>query len=685
VKRRTKILLFLFFILLLWGGFFGFGENICQAVENDLIITEIMYDPAENESGERVEWIELYANADKIFTLKSNKQLKDFYFCTKKGTENNSCIDSSHIFATYATGDSLDIKKGDIIIATKNPDVFKNISDIKIIKTSSSFNLLSDDNAFISYSEDNKATWKENIGYANFFIKKIHAPSVGGFSLEKIIFSKENVADNWQESFCLDGSPGKESTQQKDCPKIEPPREALEENEIKNYSGKLKINEIFPAPKIKNAGKEFVEIINFSDEIINLSGMRIEDEKNTNKLSFPNKLLAPKELFYLEGDFELNNTTPDTAFLIDKDGTKENPIDLVSYTNPKHDYAYASNGSAWQWTSRETKGAENQFDELLSGQIKKDETIYVGVYANFEVKADNKAEHFTWNFGDGHKSYLKKTRHKYEETGTYSASLKITGESEDNLLNFEVEVKKYPEPKIKIIKIKANPKGKDTEGEEIYLKNTSKKKINLKTWSIATGSKTLANHPITKDFVIQPGKTKKITRKYSLFVLNNKKGALELRYPNGEVASRVKYDKKKESVKDDEIYELSGKKWQWNAPTEETPVEATISPTNISPSPENLGDINQITEPEISDEEISLNLGKYSSEKKLALTEIQFKSAGNNLLQSRETPGIVLGAFTSRGEIRRPVEIKSTTFWQKTLQKSNRFFNFLINRITNLI
>ena len=138
--------------------------------------------------------------------------------------------------------------------------------------------------------------------------------------------------------------------------------------EVKNYTGKLKINEVFPAPKTKNAGKEFVEIINISDETISLSGMWIEDEKN-HKVTFPEKPITPKELIYLEGDFEFNNTSPDTAFLVPKDGTKEHPIDSVSYVKPKYDYAYAWNGSAWQWTSKDTKGVENQFDELLSAQI----------------------------------------------------------------------------------------------------------------------------------------------------------------------------------------------------------------------------------------------------------------------------------------------------------------------------
>ncbi|MFA5961388.1 MAG: lamin tail domain-containing protein [Parcubacteria group bacterium] len=335
-----------------------------------------------------------------------------------------------------------------------------------------------------------------------------------------------------------------------------------DEPEEENYSGKLKINEIFPAPKTKNEGKEFVEIINTSDEKIDLAGMRIEDEKN-HKVNFPEKTIAPLELFILEGNFELNNTSSDTAFLIAKDNTKENPIDAVSYEKPKYDYAYAFDGIAWQWTKLYTPGTENKFEKLLSGKIKKDSKIYANVYANFEVKADSAAQKFTWNFGDGHKSYLKKTRHKYKKTGTYEASLKITGDGRENLLNFTVKVEKFGKTKVQIISLSPNPQGKDSVGEWLEILNGTKKKVNLKNWSIATGWEKLYNHPIAKDFILKAGETKMLTRKFSAFSLGNKQAKIELRYPDGKVADKLKYDHKNKSISEDELYQKTGKSWQW--------------------------------------------------------------------------------------------------------------------------
>lgn len=454
------------------------------------------------------------------------------------------------------------------------------------------------------------------------------------------------------------------------------------------------INELLPKPDPVNAlsKEEFVELYSSSDNSENLDGWYLKDRAGKT-CNLSGKTIGPEEFLVIINNSEdkcvlaLNDTQGEFLGLYNP--VDADPISSVSYEgSAKKGRSYNFNGTAWRWSQFLTAGKENVFNNEPYGTVKIDADIFVNVYADFFISmgdADGESVKVTWNFGDGHKSYLEKTRHKYELEGIYQGSVKLSDGNEDVLKNFMVEVKKYPTPKIKIVKMLANPKGNDTDktnGEEIYLKNTSKKKINLKTWSLATGDKNLYNHPITKDFIIQPGKTKKITRKYSLFTLNNKKGAIELHYPNGEVASRVKYDKKKETVKDDEVYELSEKKWQWNAPPEEMPTEETLLPENSS-TPEN---INPETELDVSDEEIALNLGKFSSsENKIALAEIKFKSAGENLLQSRETPGIVLGAFSARNEFHKPIEIKSINSWQKTLQKSNQLFNLLINQILSLI
>jgi len=101
-------------------------------------------------------------------------------------------------------------------------------------------------------------------------------------------------------------------------------------------------------------------------------------------------------------------------------------------------------------------------------EIKKDDKIYKNIYAYFKVKIndpDKDKIKVVWDFGDGRKSYKKETRHKYKETGKYSVSLKIFDGSEEIIKNFEIRVKKFSYPKVRIAGLLPNPAGKDSENE----------------------------------------------------------------------------------------------------------------------------------------------------------------------------------------------------------------------------
>lgn len=333
-----------------------------------------------------------------------------------------------------------------------------------------------------------------------------------------------------------------------------------EEHPIKpkeSYLGKIKINEIYPSPHTKDGEKEFIEIINVGQENINIKDLIATDSSHKGNPLEKDLFLAAGEIYALEGTFYLN-TPADTVRLINFD---EKIIDSISYDQAKSGYSYSFDNSGWRWTKKITPGRKNEFDNILQGKIKKDKKIYAGLAADFEVVADEKVKKFIWNFGDEHKSYLRKTRHKYEKAGIYSASLKISGEGEDNVYSFEVIAEKFPRRDVRIIRLNPNPEGKDVQNEWIEIENNTEKKINLKNWSIASGTKNLYNHPIKKDFAVKPGKTKKLTKNDCAFTLANKKSVIELRYPNGETAQHVSYNKDK--IEEEEIYEKINDDWQW--------------------------------------------------------------------------------------------------------------------------
>ena len=437
----------------------------------------------------------------------------------------------------------------DFIEITNTTDDSINLKEYRLVKRSESavkdttIKSWSKDGDTIINSED-KYIWASNKGREDF-LKEIHPNITNSQTISEtngiaLRFGKENEGEiidsiNWSDDS----------------------EEEEEEEEIKNYS-EIRINEIYPSPDTKNGEEEFVEIINLSETEIDFSDWKILDSKGAKGKISKKEKQENFAVFY--GSFSLNSDSKgDEVFLYDE---KDHLITSQKYQSGKSRQAFAYDGSSWRWTSSPTPGEKNRFDKILSGKIMLPKKIYKNTYAYFDVKTDKDAQKFTWDFGDGHKSYKKETKHKYKKTGKFKASLKIRGNGEDKIYEFEVKVEKYDAPKIRIKRIMPNPKGLD-KNEWIEIENKSKKKVNLEGWSIATGKDKLINHPIRKDFRIKKGKTKKLTKEICAFTLGNEKTKIELRDPSGKVVQKIKYDRKKNKIADDEIYEKNDDGWQW--------------------------------------------------------------------------------------------------------------------------
>jgi hypothetical protein len=216
----------------------------------------------------------------------------------------------------------------------------------------------------------------------------------------------------------------------------------------------------------------------------------------------------------------------------------------------------------------------------------------------------------------------------------------------------------------------------------------------LKGWSIATGWKNLYNHPITEDFEIKAGKKKEITKDFSKFTLNNKQTKIELRYPDGEVAYKLKY--KKDKISDDEIYAKVDSKWQWIAPaktkTEITDAEdVTTDPTQEENSVSVPETTEPATAPEPQTEEIPEEIiGKFSKMKNQQ-QDIETKILG--FKNSKTNPNItsiyastgqpfVLGISTARTNSPAP-QLTQELFSKKLFTKINLFLNNFIYSFGN--
>ncbi len=541
--RRNKNF-FLSISFLCWGFFiFSFHFSLA-ASPKDLIITEIMYDPEGKDDGHS-DWLEIYnPKSDKI-TIKK----EEFGLIDEENIELGK--DGVYYASCHSIKEDLEISPGEFIIIADNKSDFE--SDYLSIKSKvldSSFSLSSKGD-YIRLSDDKCATF-----FISFSYKNSWGGNDNGKTLEKKNYKDKYDSEQWQESYISGGTPGEKSS---------------EKPKPKTYSDKVIINEVLPNPSGED-DEEYIELFNESGEDVNLSGWELRDSSKTGKYVFPeeNKIKASSYLtIYKENlKFAINNSE-EKLYLFNPNGKE---VDSVSFKeSAKDNISYNFDGKKWRWSKFLTPGEENKFNSLPQKSVKIQKKVYKNMLAEFESEAsdgDNDELKFTWNFGDGHKSYKANTSHKYEKKGTYKVSLEIFDGSEKVVEEFNLVVGSFPSPKVKIKEVSANPKGKDTDkksGEYIVIQNKSKKEINLKGWSVATGWESLYNHPISEDFKIKPGKEKKLTRKYSNFTLNNKKTKIELRYPDGEIAHAVKYNKKKESVEDDETYKKTENGWEWEA------------------------------------------------------------------------------------------------------------------------
>lgn len=374
-----------------------------------------------------------------------------------------------------------------------------------------------------------------------------------GFSLGRI--DGKNTNDNSKDFAEQEPTPGQENKKIEE--KIPDPPKA--------YSDKIQITELFPNP-FNSKYEEYIELYNGTPEKIDLVGWTLRDASMSGKHTFLKSSIieARKYLavFKNEFSFALNNSGEESVTLFDPNGKE---VSSVSYDGSKQNASYDFDGIDWHWSKFLTPGEENIFNNQPYGTVVIDDDIFVNVYADFSVStgdADGEEVKVVWDFGDGHKSYLAKTRHKYAETGKYSASMKMSDGSEEVVKNFTVEVGEIPHPKVRIIAVNANPKGTDSSEESLTIENKSNKKVNLNGWSIATGWKKFINHPIREDVVIKKGKTVEVTHDVSSFTLNNTKAKIRLRYPDGKVAHEVKY-KKIEGIKEGQVFQHKKGGWVW--------------------------------------------------------------------------------------------------------------------------
>lgn len=345
-----------------------------------------------------------------------------------------------------------------------------------------------------------------------------------------------------------------------------PPEEIIELEILDDYPA-LTLSELLPNPEGDESTEEFIEIFNPHDESVPLWGWVLADSGRSGGFVFGEEdLIAPGEYLAVprtEFDFALNNSGSETVSLTAPNGAVTSS---VAYETAQEGAALAWTGERWRWTPHVTPGEANVFPEETDIDLDVPKKVFVNESATFSAKVNTRDDiSVRWDFGDGSRSYKEIATHTFKDTGTFDGALTVTTPHEKIIKEFSVKVKKYPEHEISITALMPNPAGADTGQEWITVASGEKKKVNLAGWQIAVGAvaTNLTARTITQESELAPGATIKLTRAHAAFTLPNTRGTVELRRPDGSVASTVSYEKEG-GIKDNEEFRWNGKSWQWH-------------------------------------------------------------------------------------------------------------------------
>lgn len=232
----------------------GYGEK-------SIVITEIMYDPKNNEQ----EWFEIFNRSNEPVNLK-NWAVSDYLT-----TPTKSFLASSDYF----------LLPGEFVVVSKDTTLSGFYSGINFKLLVANFGTLANttDGIFV-------------FDFRNAVIDSVIYKSVwggrNGYSLERIDVNRvSNDSSNWVSSLSkMRATPGSENS-------------VFNVPERKRFS--LIINEIMYDTDVSN--NEFIEFFNASNDTLNLGGWRIEDEKkNFYRLADTNMFVPPGGFFVLISD-----------------------------------------------------------------------------------------------------------------------------------------------------------------------------------------------------------------------------------------------------------------------------------------------------------------------------------------------------------------------------------------------
>ncbi len=148
----------------------------------------------------------------------------------------------------------------------------------------------------------------------------------------------------------------------------------IEVNQIPGFT--VRLNEILPDPEGADADGEFIELYNYGDQIVDLSGYKLDDQEGgSSSYVFPEETTVNADEYFVversESGLALNNDQ-DSARLLD---STDAILEDIPYQNGDEGWSYSYHNDEWDWTNIVTPGEENQ----ISGDVLGDQDEYQSV------------------------------------------------------------------------------------------------------------------------------------------------------------------------------------------------------------------------------------------------------------------------------------------------------------------
>ncbi|MFH2018955.1 MAG: lamin tail domain-containing protein, partial [bacterium] len=345
-------------------------------------------------------------------------------------------------------------------------------------------------------------------------------------------------------------------------------------------SSPIILNEIYPYPDEDE--EEFIEIKSTAESAVSLIGWKIGDKVKNFGLSGS---IAPGEIKYFDKTstgIALNNSTAEEVKLL---GPQGQIFELIRYDSAKKGLSYSRDvSSTWKWTTKITRGDENEFVEPvveveeakeigLLWRVKYRPLIRQGEEIDFDVSRtlDPRGGRiaYAWDFDEGKILAGEKASYIFVSSGIHNVYLSATSSAGTiDVKKIKLNVFPMNEPLgtgIIISEIAPN----ESEGEEyIAIKNIGATSTNISNWKIVANDK-IYNIPTGTIIMAQDNAVyhKDITK----FTLTNTGGQIELRRDDDVLIDSADYGKAKAGEK----FVFVGDEWVLVKGVLESKVEAT--------------------------------------------------------------------------------------------------------------